>query len=479
MLVGSPGVAGDREYDAFLHEGDGFIEASQIAFSEGDVKGRVDNAKKALERYTRAVESRTQNLDAVFGQAYALYLKSDYRAAIAKAQYLYERHFEVDGAYLDFVYGASLVYQNFPGNKGFKDGMDALQRYIDAATAGTTSVVYLDAAKAIRSSAAKMIAPNIASPKKAPKPVAVTLATGFGYNDNVTQLGRRFPTPAGVPHKEAWFEESTLALARDFVFATPENLKDEVSLTYLSQVDLFEDFAKRNQWQNTFTARYVHSFTPIFAGGLSLADQVTSIDEALNGNKATGQVFLRYSPVSRLSTQLSYFLIRNDGYVDTLALTNTDGFSHRLELTQDVELLHDRFDLSPVLILKLTYGHQWFDTQGDAARHQYDDLVAKLDWKILHRYDGDKESFIRSITLSLANQWTPDRYSRDAYPAETALDRYNLVQRTNLVSVALKVDMWEDRLTALLSFQHTTRNANVDAKDYDQNAVTFITKLAF
>lgn len=502
--------AAKSDYERHMEEGDRNILASQAAFMVGDISGRITSAKDALRCYQEAEAARSgQNLDAIYGEGFALSQMGAYKRAIEKFNDLRGRGYLSPN--LDYAYGVALVHSSFPGTKRFLDGIDLLKKYAKDGTDKMDAVnyPYVAAATYLVGQATHLIKPNaVNSPAAAPPvpptsrndqgewtpgPVAVALGSGIGFNDNLITLGRQFPLPRGVPRKSALFEESTFQLTRDSTSlkmdSAGNNLKDDILLTYLFQADEFDGFSVRDLLQNTVSAGYTKSFTPAFAGILKASDQSMFINQELTGNMASLQTAMRYRPVAPLTTQLSYFLLRADGYVDATPLTNPSGFSHRVEFEQDVDLLTDRFDFSSILTLQVIYAHQWIKTKGIETKQDLNDLTAKMTWKILHRYANDNKSFVRSISLVATEDWTPDRYLHDSFPSETAVDRFALEQHTNKIVVSLSIGMWYDkaltavpdssRLQAVMQYQHTSRDANVAAKAYDQNMLIASLKLNF
>ena len=102
-----------------------------------------------------------------------------------------------------------------------------------------------------------------------------SITTGFGYNGNVIPLGNGLPLPSGFPHKDAFFEESTLNLEGDWFFyhsGGSEGLVDKLSATYIGIHDAYFDLSAANTFIQTGGLSYCHCFSEKTCGGFQVGD---------------------------------------------------------------------------------------------------------------------------------------------------------------------------------------------------------------
>jgi hypothetical protein len=508
LLPMAPLPAAESDYKRLLDQGDAYIRNSQTAFEKGNIAERIDRAQAALKCYQQAELARPgQNLDAIYGEGFAWAQMGDYQKALAKYAYLKSRDYPSPN--LKYATGVALVHTEYPGTKGFLKGIGLLKEYVGDAGGHELSAdyLYLCPAKYLVNQAehldqpntppaAKLVQPScqLASPEPAhgkwiTKPIVYNVSSGVGFNDNVPTLAKHAALPPRVGDRSALFSESTFLYTHDFtrIIDAPGGgvLKDDLLITYLFQADELEDFSTQDQLQNTVIVGYTKSFTPSLAGLLKLSDQWNYVNQDLNGNKASLQSTFRFSPVAPLTTQLSYTLTRYDGYANSLPPTNPAGFSHKISLDQSIDLITDRFDFSRILSLTLSYSHQWVETKGIETKHEMDDLSALLTWNAFHRYDGDKTSLVRSVSLVVAGDWIPDHYLHDTYPMNMPeVDHFALEHDTSKITVSLTTGLGynekgDSRLQAAVQYTHTYRDANVPTKSYDQNMILGLIKYSF
>jgi len=489
-LISLPTTHGQsRDYKSLLDEGDQRISQSIAAFQKGDLEGRLNFANEAFCYYSQAATQYPGKLDPIFDEGYAYVQLGRYSKALELFNRLAKLNYPSPG--LDYLRGVSLIASEYPGTAGYKNGICLLQKYVcqdnEVALSGSSVQKILDdAQKALQPNAAPSPTPTpatSASPTPVPYQFVSFVQSGLGYNNN--------PTTSGSAQQPALFNESSFGIEKDIKFKDGDTLKGAtVSLNYLFQADTFEDLPAIDYIQQTVTASLTKPLTFNLASLFKAADQWMYTDGDLKSNQATLQLALQYQPVSALKSQLSYFLIRNDGYGDPAPAKNPAGFAHRAEFQQTCVLVSDPFDSTPRLSLLGLYSHEWFENKGVELRHQQDELQLQGTWVLLHRYQGDETSFVRGINLVAGFDWKPGRYSDNAYPPNATVDRYALSEHTTTASVELDVNMkYDPRMPAsvpdsndlqfVIRYQYAKQEANVLSKNYDANSILGLFKINF
>jgi hypothetical protein len=498
---------GNSEYSRLLDEGKQALGDSYTAAAEGDLSVSRASAEKAFSLLHSAEMLRPAELDPIFFAALSQNQMGDFRAAISRLDRLRRAHYSSPD--LAFAHGYALVHCEPLGSPGFEQGRSEIKRYTELAAIAPDQTDYpnLGEAKKLLKKLKMLTSPNISATKGgdaggAPEasiptelPFVASVQSGPGYNDNVINLGKGLPLPANTPTKSAYYEESSLTLTKDITLphsmaSSPETwLDDKLSLSYIFVSDNYDGLSAQDRILNTASASYKRAFTETFAGLSKASDQWLYVDGELTTNLATLQTALLYTPTSRQTSQISYYFNRIDGYKPTTLLANPSGFIHRAEVLESYVLLSDPFDLTPRLTVAGQYAHEWTITEGVEGRYQRNDFLAKLEWKAIHRYEGDDHSFIRGLTMTLSDEWQPDRYEYASFPSVSSPDAFALLQHTNTVVAGLSLTMWYDeelknakvadanRMEFIVQYRFTSRDANVAAKTYDQNMI--ITSLKF
>lgn len=475
-------------------------------------------ADEALEYFRSAETLDPDNAEAVFFQGLALMQLQNYCSAINKIQLARKALYRnpKEPAETTFALGAALVGSSNVGSPKFEEGKKFLVDYIaqaDGSPNRNKMFPNYDKATQIYKAAVAQPAdlltkyqeknrePNHAAcplpiSGKTELPFAAFILSAIGYNDNVITLGRGQSLPPGTPQKASLYNESTFGLGRDFSSSHSSSLSDTtgwlsdgLSLKYLFTSDTFFDLPDSDRLLHTFVGGYQWAFTPNAGGLINVSDQLLYITKSPASNIFTAQHALVLDFNARWKSLLSYYLIRTDSLTQVTPLDNPDGFTHRIEMAQIWVVRQDQWDFSPILTLTGQYAHEWDQPTGVAGQFQREELLGKIEYKLFHA--RDRCSFIRSVTTSASELWQTDRYSHAAF---TLPDSGNLVTRSdsfNQLVFAMSIAMWYDdymqnigvpdgnRLEAIVQYQYTTRDSNIEADAYNQNRFFASLKLNF
>ena len=301
------------------------------------------------------------------------------------------------------------------------------------------------------------------------------ITTGFGYNGNVIPLGNGLPLPPGFPHKDAFFEESTLNLEADWFFyhsGGSEGLVDKLSATYIGVHDAYIDLSAGNTLLQTGGLSYCHCFSEKTCGGFQVTDGWLRSDTKNISNTLSLQPNVSYAETPELTTKLSYYAIRYDySITPKQPLANQDGFGHQLGILQT--WAHSISDgvWSPDVAITGSYLHQWFVTEGIVGDKQRDDAFVKVDWCIF-KADGVC-AMLRSVNLGVLYEYRRDDYENVTFPALKDGTKFKRQDDTHLVDVQIRFKILYDevlnnRLEAVLDYQSIINDSNVARKEYDQ-----------
>ena len=308
-----------------------------------------------------------------------------------------------------------------------------------------------------------------------------SITTGFGYNGNVIPLGNGLPLPPGFPHKDAFFEESTLNLEADWFFYHPggsQGLVDKLAATYIGVHDAYIDLSAGNTLLQTAGLSYCHCFSEKTCGGFEVKDAWLRSDTKNISNILALQPSVSYAESSELTTKLSYSAIRYDySMTPKQSLANQDGFGHQLAIEQT--WAHSISDgvWSPDVTITAKYLHQWFVTEGIVGDKQRDDPFIKVDWCIF-KADGVC-AMLRSVNLAAVYEYRHDGYENVTFPTLKNGTKFKREDDTHLVDVALTFKLFYDekllsdeqvtsRLEAVLEYQSNINDSNIATNEYDQ-----------
>lgn len=459
----------------------------------------VSHASEAVKRFRSAEKVRPNNPEPVFFEGVALIATNDYCLAVRKIDQAKGAGYE--NPFLSFELGMALV-----NCESLKEGIANLEEFLKTGPAGPNH----DAAKKLledtldhqasaQEKAAKhAAAPNVTAPpssKPTPQPkmpFTFSIISGLGYNNNVISIGNNAALPAGVSQKDAFYNESGFALARDWSLShkwKEELLADKFSLGYAMAANTYDEIPSKDRILQTAFASYTRSLNPFFAAFIKLSDVWIRLDGSNFSNSIAAQPALVYTPNDRLTTQISYVFNRSDFFIPSTPSSDPNGFTHRAELSQSCVLVQDGEHGPPVLTIGGVYGHEWTLTNGIEGDMQRDDLLAKLAWTFLPA--RDQCAFLRNVTLSCSYNHRFDRYTNATFPTVIALNRFQRSDDTDIAAVALNVKMWYDqaiadegiqagnRIEAILQYQFTSRDSNVTVKGFNQNYVIASLKINF
>lgn len=470
------------------------------------------SAIEALEQFKLAEMEAPDRSEPIFGEGLALAQLKDYCGAIRKFETVRKQNYETPET--TFALGNALVNSSDVGSTELQRGIQLLDIYVSQARASNRPEAFpnLTIAEALSQKAKakpketsdkhdeRDEEPNFASCPQPPPPTTelpfnASVVSAIGYNNNVTALGRGLPLPASLKQKDSFYNESSIAISKDWSLSHPSStsntgwLGDKLSLNYVFTADTFAEFDERDRMLQTVLGSYQRSFTPHVAGLVKLSEQLLSIDQSIASNLFTAQEALVLSPNTRLKTLASYYLIRIDSFATTAPAADPDGFTHRAELTQIMVLKQDKDDFSNVLTLTGQYAHEWTLTNGVEGRFQRNELFGKVEWKPFHARTPC--SFIRGVVFSVSDRWQPDEYSHATFSSTTDMRRFARSEDTNIAAFAISITMWYDqnmknaglpdanRLEAIFDYRHTTRESNVGSKTYDQDLCLASLKLNF
>jgi len=496
---------------------------SEIEFKhlQAERKQFADNARasaeEALKEFRSAETLQPANPEPIFVEGLALLQLEEYCSAIEKIQLAREWHYRnpTEPAETTFALGAALVASSNIGSASFEQGKKLLADYIKQAEAtpnrdeafpnfNKANDIYKAAvgqpAKQTEQNQQKNDEPNrgecpMPIPGKTELPVVVSCSSAIGYNDNVLRLGRGQALPAGTAGKDSVYNESSFTLGRDFSLSHPSGssktgwLADQLSVSYVFIADTFAELPERDTLLNTVLGSYQRAFTPHLGGLLKISDQWLYTDQTLGSNLFTAQEALVVNLNARLKTLLSYYLIRTDGFIDSIPPNDPDGFTHRVEVAQSWVIVQDAIDFSPKFTLSVQYGHEWDEPNGITGQFQRNDLQGKIEYKAFRAQD--QCSFIRAVTASLSETWRSDDYVRTALTSLACPGGCARSDDTNQLIFALRISMWYDqylknagvpeasRMEAYFQYWYTTRDSNVQFKGYDQNLFLASLKLNF
>ena len=459
----------------------------------------VSHAAAALKLFQAAEKLRPDLLDPIFFEGVALNATKDYCLAVRKIERVKAAGYP--NPLLSLQLGIALV------NCGSTtEGIANLQEFLKTAPPGPDQASAqkllkdaLDQQKTSKENAARRAAaPNVtASPSGKPPPpkkmpFTLSIVSGLGYNDNVISIGKNAVLPAGISQKAAFYNESGLALGRDWPLSHQSGellLADKFSLAYAMAADTYDDIPSKNRILQTAIASYSRSLNPFYAAFLKVSDLWIRLDGSNFSNNIAVQPALVYTPDERLTTQISYVFNRSDFFIPSTPSSDPNGFTHRAELSQSYVMVQDGEHGPPVLTVTGVYGREWTLTDGIEGDMTRDDLLAKLTWTFLPA--RDQCAFLRNVTLTWAYNHRFDHYSHATFPTATDPNRFRRSDDTDIAAVALNIKMWYDqavadegikagnRLEAILQYQFTSRDSNVTAKEFDQNYIIASLKYNF
>ena len=302
-----------------------------------------------------------------------------------------------------------------------------------------------------------------------------SITTGFGYNGNVIPLGNGLPLPPEFPHKDAFFEESTLNLEADWYFYHPggsHGLVDKLAATYVGIHDAYIDLSAANTFIQTGGLSYSHCFSEKTCGGFHVKDGWIRSDTKNLSNILTLQPNVSYAESPELTTKLSYSTIRYDYSVTPKqSLANQDGFGYQLAIEQT--WAHSISDgvWSPDVTITAKYLHQWFVTEGIVGDKQRDDPFVKVDWCIF-KADGVC-TMLRSVNLAALYEFRHEQYENVTFPALKNGIKFKRRDDTHIVDVALTFKLLYDeqqtnRLEVVLDYQSNINESNIPTNEYEQ-----------
>ena len=302
-----------------------------------------------------------------------------------------------------------------------------------------------------------------------------SITTGFGYNGNVIPLGNGLPLPPGFPHKDAFFEESTLNLEADWFFYHPggsHGLVDKLAATYLGIHDAYIDLSAVNTLIQTGGLSYWHCFSENTCGGFQVKDAWLRSDTKNLSNILTLQPNVSYAESPELTTKLSYSAIRYDySMTPKQALAILDGFGHQLATEQTWAHSISEGVWSPDVTITAKYLHQWFVTEGIVGDKQRDDPFVKVDWCIF-KADGVC-AMLRSVNLAALYEFRHEQYENVTFPALKNGTKLKRRDDTHIVDVALTLKLLYDeqvtnRLEVVLDYQSNINDSNIATNEYEQ-----------
>jgi tetratricopeptide (TPR) repeat protein len=302
-----------------------------------------------------------------------------------------------------------------------------------------------------------------------------SITTGFGYNGNVIPLGNGLSLPPGFPHKDAFFEESTLNLEADWYFYHPvgsHGLVDKLAATYLGIHDAYIDLSKANTLIQTGGLSYCHCFSEKTCGGFQVGDAWLRSDTKNLSNILSLQPNVSYAESPELTTKLSYSAIRYDYSITPKQfLAVQDGFGQQLAIEQT--WAHSISDgvWSPDVTITAKYLHQWFVTEGIVGDKQRNDSFVKVDWCIF-KADGVC-AMLRSVNLLALYEYRHDGYENVTFPALKDGTTFKRQDDTHIVDVRITFKLLYDeqvtnRLEAVLDYQSNINDSNIATDEYDQ-----------
>ena len=455
------------------------------------------HANAALSAFREAEKIRPGNPEPVFFEGVALISLGDNCRAVEKIQFAQRAGY--DNPLLQYELASALIAIH-----SFDDGIAADQIYIrnnpNAPNIGTARdlLTLAEQQRAIEQekAARHALGPNVTdSPPPTPTPppprrfpLNIAVISGVGYNDNVISLGNNQSLPPDIPHQDAFYNESGITLGRSWTTPRLDSngvyLKDKFGFGYALSADTYDDLSASDQILQIGTVAYSHSLSPVLAAAVKLSDFWLLIDGAEFSNTIAAQPALVYTPNDRWSAQLSYVCKRNDYFTPTTTITDSDGFTHRLDLLGSYNFCINPKSGIPKLTLGGDYGHEWTYTDGLAGDRQRDELLTTLQWSVTHA--SCPSDFLRDVTLSASYTYRLDEYSNVIAPATSARQEH-----FHIPQVALSVKMWYDqlvanegistdnRLEAILQYQFTSRESNIVANNYRQNYVLLSMKVNF
>jgi len=308
-----------------------------------------------------------------------------------------------------------------------------------------------------------------------------SITTGFGYNGNVIPLGNGLPLPPGFPHKDAFFEESTLNLEADWFFYHPDGshgLVDKLSATYIGIHDAYFDVSAANTFIQTGGLSYCHCFSEKTCGGFQVGDAWLRSDTKNLSNILSLQPSASYAETPELTTKLSYSTIRYDySMTPKQPLANQDGFGYQLAIEQT--WAHSISDgvWSPDISVTAKYLHQWFVTEGIVGDKQRNDSFVKVDWCIFKA--AGVCAMLRSVNLAALYEYRHDGYENVTFPALKDGTTFKRQDDTHIVDVRVTFKLLYDeklfndeqvksRLEAVLDYQSNINDSNIPTDEYDQ-----------
>jgi hypothetical protein len=467
-------------------------------------------AKTALRAYRSAERFRPDLPKPIFFEGLALSQLKSYCAAIEKIESAKGAGYE--SPEIQFALGNALILSSKVGSDQLQEGIDLLKEYIAGFERSGSSKDYPNAALAARlvckaekkgdvlrtAIAAKDKEPNaIACPTPVPAntefPFVASVSSAFGYNDNVLRLGDHVSLPSGITQRDSVYNESNFSLSRDFPLrhASPSSstgwLSDKLSLQYILVADSFEAIPSRDRILQTVYSSYQRSFTPIVGCLAKVNDDWLYVDQRLSSNILTLQAALVVNETGRGKALLSYYSLRTDNFTAQARRTSSDGYGNRIELAQSWVPIRDGRDSSTVLTLGGQYAHEWDDPTGIAARFERNEVLGKIEWKILHA--RSQCAFVRALIARASETWQSDHYDHGAIAPSGALSPRS--DHTSLTTVGVSVPMLYDqsmenanipdanRLEAIFEYRHNRRDSNISAKAYDQNVFLATLKVNF
>jgi len=382
---------------------------------------------------------------------------------------------------------------------------DAADRFLASSQADPT---LRDRAKALKKDAeAHILASKQVEPihicGKAPKPILLpgkptsanaapqsqllkSITTGIGYDGNVSHLARGGVLPLTTPHKEAFFNESTLSLEGDWFFhrqVGADDLVDKLAATYLVVHDVYDDLSSANSLIQKVGMNYCRAISTNACAGVQLNDTWIRDDRITLSNLLALQPSFSYAASPDLTTQVSYAITRSDfSKTPKEPLAVQDGFTHQVAIQQTWSHALGAGQWWPQVAITGKYAHQWTETDGIVGDKERDNALIKTDWVIFKA--ADICAFVRNVSLGASYEYRDDMYDNATFPALTAAQRFRRHDNTHLIDVALTVKLWYDedlknRLEAVLEYQSTINDSNVSTKAYDQPRVIASLKVNF
>jgi hypothetical protein len=490
----------------------GLDESYQESAAPNPDKAKISqSAIQARALYRQAERLAPNDPAPVFGESLALMQLEEYCKAIGMIIRL--RHAGYNGAETSFALGLALIKSSAYGSANFRAGQSYLNNYIALAEKDPNPEINFPNVARAKQVLAGADAQRVADQKKQqrlpyaadgpPKkseairefPFNLSVLSGVGYNDNVISLGKGQPLAPGISKRSAVYNESAVVAGRDWQLSHKSGssetgwLSDLFSLNYNLTLDAYEGLDKSDRLLQTAFASYQRAFTPTLAGQVKISDQWLYLHGVIASNLFTAQEAFVFSPTKQLRTIASYYFNRVDGFTSTTRFADPDGFFQRAELSQSWILVRDREDSTPLVTISGLYGHEWIMTEGIDGRAQRDELQGKLECNLFHAHN--QCSFLRSLTFTTSENWSPFRYSHATFPSETAIDRFKRDDDIHATVLTLSAKMWYDkdvktqfapddnRLEAILLFRYTARDSNVESKTYDQNLCLGTLKVNF